>query len=390
MCVLETPSRGAGPTSPGGRPPDEDREDILRLIRTTPGITKDGKPFDHYEQRMMREGTWRLELIPAEILGLARPLEVHRAERASRFIEPWDRDDGASYCPKHWADIKIGKGACGLRCVICFLIATHRAMCNPTRHLLYENVETCLKEVERWLKRPNRACLGLGIDCSDSLLYEGVTGHARRIIPLIALPRTNPSGVNLILLTKSKNVRYLKGLPTRNVVGTFSLNPEPIADLWEGRFPDGVRVTPPIAERVEASLRAQEMGFEIRWRIDPILMPCGWEDTYREFFLEGAKAGARPTRVTLGTYRENSRSLRTLAAKWGLPAMQWEPPTLVKEGMHYHVPKAMRAETYRRVAGLIRDAWAGTGHTPTVALCKEPVEIRRAVGLDHDMCNCGP
>ena len=38
-------------------------------------------------------------------------------------------------------------------------------------------------------------------------------------------------------MTKSTNVGYLEGLPTRNVAVTFSLNPESIADLWEGKWP---------------------------------------------------------------------------------------------------------------------------------------------------------
>ena len=32
--------------------------------------------------------------------------------------------------------------------------------------------------------------LGLGIDCSDSLLYEGMTGHARHLIPMFAERRS--------------------------------------------------------------------------------------------------------------------------------------------------------------------------------------------------------
>ena len=73
---------------------------------------------------------------------------------------------------------------------------------------------------------PTRRNVGLGIDCSDSLLYEGVTGHARRMIPLFASEEINPHGCKLILLTKSKNVHYLEGLRTMNVLLTFSLNPQ--------------------------------------------------------------------------------------------------------------------------------------------------------------------
>ena len=362
--------------------------DAPQPIQTTPGLTKEGKPFNHYERRMLDEGKWTMEPIPADVLGLARPLEVNRAERSGPFVVPWDRDDGTGYCPKHWADLKIGKGSCGLRCRTCFLIATHRVLANPARHLLYSNTEKCVLEVRRWLQHPTRMTLGLGTDSSDSLLYEGVTGYARQLIPMVADPETNPHNVTLLLLTKTANVDYLEGQPTDNVIVSFSLNPEPIADLWEGKFDDGVRVTPPIEKRVRASIRVQELGFEVRWRVDPILTPPGWEDQYEVFFREAAQAGARPSRVTLGTYRENSRSLRTMAAGWGLASMEWLPADLEKDGMHSHQSREERVEIYSVIRCLVTKTWHE--QLPLVALCKEPMEVRRGVGVDHEMCNCGP
>lgn len=129
--------------------------------------------------------------------------------------------------------------------------------------LLYENIEDFAKSVEKWLSDPSRKpqhTLGLGIDCADSLLYEGVTGHARRYIPLFADPTRNPKGCKLILLTKSANTQYLEGLPTKNTVVTFSLNPEQVADVWEGKYEDGMRVTPPMSERLAAARPSSRVG----------------------------------------------------------------------------------------------------------------------------------
>ena len=359
-------------------------------IRTHPGTTRDGKPFDWFVREKIESGQWRLECLDPEVLGLSRPLEIFRARRKGNLIKPWTRTDSARvYCPAHWADLAIGRGACGLRCRACFLVLTHRIFCDPSRHLLYENVGDYEKAVRRWLKRPNRRSLGLGIDCSDSLLYEGVTGHARRLIPLMADEATNPHGVRLILLTKSTNAGYLAGLPTRNVVLTFSLNPSSIADLWEGKFPDGVRVTPAIEKRLEASRLGEERGFEVRWRVDPIFQVDTWQDVYRDFFRSAARQGHRPSRITLGTYRETQRALGTFVRGWGLPAPEWQPQGLVKDGDHYHLPAEARARIYGFLASTIRQSWRPYGHEPIVALCKEPHAVRAAVGLDHDQCNCG-
>jgi len=366
----------------------EDEE--LELIRTKPGVTAKGKPVDHYVQEMVRKGNWRLECIPAEVLGIARPVKVYRAVRKSNLIKPWKNlaDGDETYCPAHWADLAIGSGACGLRCRTCFLLLTHRIKCDPSRHVLYENVEDYKEAVMRWLRKPTRRNLGLGIDGSDSLLYEGVTGHVRRLAPLFNDPGTNPHGCKLILLTKGANVRYLEGLSPRNILLTFSLNPEAIADLWEGKWNDGVRISPSIASRLDASKKGEEMGFEVRWRIDPIFPVEGWEDIYEEFMRQAAKDGHAPTRITLGTYREMKPGLLTWARLWGLPPMEWEPPRLTKDGSHYHLSVEERIHIYSFLKQAIFEAWKSTGTVPIVALCKETKDVRIETDLLHKHCNC--
>jgi DNA repair photolyase len=166
------------------------------------------------------------------------------------------------------------------------------------------------------------------------------------------------------------------------------LNPESIADLWEGKWDDGVRITPSIQARLEASMKAQQMGFEARWRVDPILPVDHWQDIYWEFFAKAAGNGHRPARITLGTYREMGRSLLTMAARWGLPPMEWTPPTLAKNGMHLHIEERQRIDMYRRLADSIETAWNKSGTVPIVALCKESKAVRKATGLVHYHCNC--
>lgn len=367
----------------------EPNQEEIDKIGTKPGFANNGKPFDHVVMDKVAKGEYRLECIPAGILGTARPIEVYRAKRAkNNIIKPWQPStEDKSYCPAHWADIAIGRGACGFRCRACFLMLTHRTFCDPSRHVLYENVEDYERAVRKKLIRrgPN---LGLGIDCSDSLLYEGVTGHIRRLIPLFANKETNRFGRKLILLTKSTNIHYLKGLPTTNILMTFSLNPEPIADLWEGKWNDGLRITPPIRDRLAASAKAQDMGFEVRWRIDPILPVDNWAEIYRDFLFSAAGEGHKPTRITLGTYREMGRSLLTIAAKWGQLPMEFVPGELAKDGMHYHMPEQQRIEIYQQLVGFVKSAWHKTGSVPIIALCKETQSIRNALNINHNHCNC--
>ena len=77
-----------------------------------------------------------------------------------------------------------------------------------------------------------------------------------------------------------------------------------------------------------------------------------------------------------------------MAAGWGLPPMEWLPEGLEKDGMLAHVTRKERNEIYNTIHDLVTETWPE--HTPVVALCKEPLEVRRAVGVNHEMCNCGP
>lgn len=128
------------------------------------------------------------------------------------------------------------------------------------------------------------------------------------------------------------------------------------------------------------------MGFEVRWRLDPILTPPGWEQDYREFFREAASLGIRIRYLTLGTYREKNEQLDMWRSAWGLVTPEWEPEGLERDGTHRHLSAARRAEIYRTVMRLVDEApWVVD---PRIELCKETHELRRAVQITGCNCNC--
>jgi DNA repair photolyase len=260
------------------------------------------------------------------------------------------------------------------------------------RHLLYSNLEDFIHASERWLADPTRRrqhTLGVGIDRSDSLLYEGVTGHVRSLAPLFADPVQNTHSNKLVLLTKSDNTRYLTDIEPAhrcNVVVTFSLNPEPIADLWEGKWPDGERITPSIDRRLEAARYAQELGFEVRVRVDPILTPEGWEEHYAAFIAQVKTFGINFRYWTLGTYREKNVQLDAWRERWGLLEMEWQPDVgeLEQDGTHRHLSEARRIAIYTTVRDRIQKSFPEA----RVSLCKETHSVRKAVALCNADCNC--
>ena len=323
-------------------------------------------PITDFVEEQIRTGRWIEEEIPADVVGLERPLAVLRARRKSNLIVTKWHGDRDTFCPPVWSDLAIGSGPCGLGYRACFLMLTFGA----------EFVAAAAK----WLANPQRRAvdtLGIGIDRSDSLLYEGVTHHVRNLAPLFGSAVTNPKGCKLILLTKTANVRYLEDIAPgdrRNIIVTFSLNPEPVADLWEGQWEDGTRLTPSIYKRIAATTYAHNLGFEVRARLDPILTPEGWIEMYGHFLNLAKIHGAGFTRFTLGTYRQKNEQLDQWRARWGLAPMGWEPRDLELDGTHWHLT----------VAGLIRTRFPEA----QIALCKETHAVRRTLGLCNAACNC--
>jgi DNA repair photolyase len=357
------------------------------------GSTAAGRPIDWFTQQQVQEGVWREEEIPPEISGLARPLTIYRGVRKTNFIVYDWHGDKRTFCPPMWWDLAIGSGACGLGCRACFLMLTHRIKRDPSRHLLYENSADFLRAAENWLLHPSRRrqhTLGVGIDRSDSLLYEGVVPYVRSLAPLFADPQQNPKQNKLILLTKTANTSYLADIAPvhrAHVVASFSLNPEPIADLWEGKWPDTLeRITPPIEKRLEAVRYAQDLGFEVRIRLDPILTPEGWEEQYASFFATVKRLGITFRYWTLGTYREKNAQLDAWRERWGLPPMEWQPSDeeLMKDGTHRHLGEQHRIEIYQKILQLLRQIFP----LARVSLCKETHVVRKAVALCNADCNC--
>jgi hypothetical protein len=357
------------------------------------GITNAGRSVLWFVEKQIAAGAWREEVIPAAVVGLNRPVTVCRASRGSDLIVHDWYGDKETFCPPRWWDLAIGSGPCGLGCRACFLMLTHRIMRDPLRHLLYDNLDDFVRAAERWLIDPGRRrqhSLGVGIDRSDSLLYEGVIEHVRSLAPLFGNPDINKNGNRLVLLTKSSNTRYLAEICPKNrpfIVASFSLNPNSIADLWEGKWPDtDERITPPVSERLEAAKHAQELGFEVRVRIDPILTPDSWLDQYEAFVADVKARGIHFHSWTLGTYREKNSQLDTWRELWGLPSMEWQPQDneLTRDGTHLRLSEKRRIEIYTNVKDMIRRQFPQA----RISLCKETHSVRKAVELCNAACNC--
>jgi hypothetical protein len=367
--------------------------DVLDVADRDVKITSAGKPISWFVERQVENNAWQSQIIPADVVGLSRDITVFRGSRRTTLITYDWHGDQNTFCPPMWWDLAIGSGACGLGCRACFLMLTHRVKRDPLRHLLYDNLDDFHRAAEQWLNSSDRRSqhtLGVGIDRSDSLLYEGVAPHVRNLAPMFGKRKYNPNNNKLVLLTKTANTYYLQDIASsyrKNIVASFSLNPESVADLWEGKWPDTEeRITPHISKRLDAAQYAQNMGFEVRVRVDPILTPERWEDAYTEFVADVKKKGIDFRYWTLGTYREKNTQLDAWRERWGLPPMEWEPEDgeMERDGTHRHLAVDRRIEIYRTISKIIRKEFPSA----RISLCKETHAVRKLVSLCNADCNC--
>ena len=57
------------------------------------------RPAHRFVERMVREGKWRQEVVPAETVGLARDLTIYRAHRSGKLIAYDEHGDQADPLP---------------------------------------------------------------------------------------------------------------------------------------------------------------------------------------------------------------------------------------------------------------------------------------------------
>ena len=318
--------------------------------------------------RFADQQQWKLTMMP-------NGLEVYLGKRKSKWIEYFDKTPEGIFCP-HFHVLAASSGSCGLLCKGCYLRGTYRGMRDPSRPVLYTNLDDMQKEVEKWLNSP----IGLAVlndgERGDSLLYDPWTKVGERLIPLFAKQVEK----RFLRVTKSCNVYHLLDLDHKGkTILSYSVNCPEAAAIFEGR-------TPPMQERFQAALSGQQAGYETRFRFDPAIPVLSWEDSYRRTFEAVANLGLKPTVITLGTPRK-FRAVDIANKLWGLKDME-VGIELVKDGTdgRFRLPEELRADFLGRLIEMAREIFPFT----KIGLCKETVDLRQKLGFDDTdiACNC--
>jgi len=298
-------------------------------------------------------------------------------------------------CP-HFPKLVTVSNGCPFQCSWCFLKATYRGLFPfMAVHVRYDKI---LKKILRHVNGVSTPVTFNMGELQDGLALEHLTGAAQTLIPFFGrLPNAF-----LFALTKCDSVEPVLGLPHNgHTILAWSLNAPEVSRQFEIGAPS-------FEQRLAAARRAQEDGYPIRIRLDPIVPLVGWEkiyaDTIGRIFAEIA-----PQRITLGTLRFEEQFYKNREALVGqeeaglhllaemdrmapmLPPMEVPTGRRGKDGRpqmktsvgKYSYPQDLRVEIFRFAISEIRKHFAGP-----VALCKETVDVWHAVGLDPGRCAC--
>jgi spore photoproduct lyase len=285
------------------------------------------------------------------------------------------------YCPHFW-ELKYANG-CNYDCQWCYLTGTFRQHERGKKPYL-KDINKIKRELQEALIRVEPQTLFNAGEVSDALVYEGAllntiiplfkdigetknitehptkldAGHTKREVA-----GTNPHKHKLLLLTKNDSVRTISLADApKQIIFAHSINAAFIANNYELEAPHPI-------ERLAASRKAVERGYETRLRLDPMVPIEKWQIAYRDIIRKIMKINPWAEVITLGSLR-GLRSTLTFCEKAGND-MGWRDYLDDETNWGRRVSEDIRVEMY----ALAIKEFRRLNYTGHIALCKESLRV---------------
>jgi spore photoproduct lyase len=322
-------------------------------------------PLKWFDKTPSMNGTRGLEKLKAE-----RGVLLLR-NRTSPFIDQFQHPIGR--CAKFYKLTAYNN--CNFWCEYCYLYLTFRNMPISTHFVNYEKM---FREIIRFDKTniPDiLRVLNLGELC-DPLAVEDITGFAEELI-LFTAKETYKT--KLLFLTKSDNIDSLLNLEHggRSVM-SFSINTDKVYQQLEHR-------TASPEARLIAAKKLQQAGYEIRLRIDPVILYSTWKKDYIDL-IEKIFVYVQPERITIGEYRPSKGLASHIGSRFPDSSLLKIHSALINDGAKLRYPAEHRLTMFR----VIIDAIKKHDKKVKIALCKEDIKIWKSLGMQINglQCNC--
>jgi spore photoproduct lyase len=294
--------------------------------------------------------------------------QVGNGSIIKRFdMTPFPRGPNDIVCP-HFLEFKWALG-CPFDCAWCYLKGSLRHYPRGKSFVPkpYSKIRAHLMRLFR-TPSTQMEVLNAG-EVADALAGEQLNPpFSKFVIPLFE----KQDRFKLLLLTKSTTVSNLLEItPHNQVIVSFSLNAEPVAEHWEH--------APSVKMRIQAAKKVFEAGYETRIRIDPIVPypKDEWKRHYAEL-IELIFSEIYPSRITLGSLRGLQSTINEAQDK------SWVDYLTEPSKWGRRIPFDLRHETFATVIDYLEKRHG----YDSVALCKEPVLMWDSLGMDWRKCTC--
>jgi len=291
--------------------------------------------------------------------------------RTSSFIEQFQHPIGR--CARFYKLTAYNN--CNFWCEYCYLYLTFRNMPVSTHFVNYDKMFHEIIKFDKANIPDALRILNLGELC-DPLAVEDVTGFAGELIPFVA---KETKKTKLLFLTKSDRVDSLLDLEhDGKSIMSFSINTDTVYSQLEHR-------TASPESRLIAARKLQEAGYEVRLRIDPVILYSTWEKDYTEL-VEKIFTSVRPSRITIGEYRPSRGLASHIGSRFPESPLLKINSSLINDGTKLRYPEKHRLSMFRTIIDAIRKH----DRKIKIALCKEDIEIWKALEMPINglYCNC--
>jgi spore photoproduct lyase len=291
--------------------------------------------------------------------------------RTSSFIEQFQHPIGR--CSKFYKLTAYNN--CNFWCEYCYLYLTFRTMPISTHFVNYDKMFKEIVSFDKASIPDVLSVLNLGELC-DPLAVEDITGFAEELIPFVA---EETQKTRLLFLTKSDRIDSLLDLNHKNKsIMSFSVNTNMVYQQLEHR-------TASPEERLKAAGKLQKAGYEIRLRIDPVILYSTWKKDYVDL-VETIFSYVRPERITIGEYRPSKGLASHISSRFPESSLLKINSGLISDGTKLRYPEEHRLAMFKVIIGTIKKH----DRKVKIALCKEDIKIWKNLNLQINglSCNC--
>ncbi len=276
-------------------------------------------------------------------------------------------------CP-HFLELKWAYG-CPYDCAWCYLKGTfrfHNGKILPGFKV--KDLDKIRLHVEEFLDKVDEPEILNTGEIADSLMYENsATPFSKFIIPMFEKQKKH----KVLFVTKSNNVKNLLDInPHKQVIISFSLNADKVAERWE-------KGAPSVTRRIAAAEKLIKAGYEVRIRIDPMVPILDWRKYYINL-IDSIFAKFVPERITLGSLRGLQSTINGTRGKGKDDS--WIKYLTESSNWGKKIDSNLRYRTYLVIIEYLKKRYNFT----ELALCKETKTIWQKLGMDYKKirCNC--